>query len=135
MIILFIIFSEYYVFIFCHLPRRKNNPFSYYLQFVLFHFFLSLLLPSYYKVVSTDPGFVQETWRETQLSERLENGSEEDVINMCGKCDKIRPARAHHCSICRKCVMKFDHVSKRNRCITCVSENEWIYIIALSMGG
>lgn len=27
----------------------------------------------------------------------------------CAKCESIRPPRAHHCSVCRKCVSRFDH--------------------------
>lgn len=28
---------------------------------------------------------------------------------MCRKCDKIKPKRAHHCSICNVCILKMDH--------------------------
>jgi hypothetical protein len=27
----------------------------------------------------------------------------------CAKCNRIKPMRSHHCSICRKCVLKMDH--------------------------
>lgn len=27
----------------------------------------------------------------------------------CKKCELIKPPRAHHCSICGKCVLKMDH--------------------------
>lgn len=28
---------------------------------------------------------------------------------MCRKCDAPKPSRAHHCSICNRCIMKMDH--------------------------
>lgn len=27
----------------------------------------------------------------------------------CKKCEKPKPPRAHHCSVCNKCVLKMDH--------------------------
>lgn len=27
----------------------------------------------------------------------------------CTKCGRVKPARAHHCSVCRRCVLKMDH--------------------------
>jgi ribosomal protein L40E len=29
--------------------------------------------------------------------------------NFCGKCSSYRPPRAHHCSMCNRCVMRMDH--------------------------
>lgn len=34
----------------------------------------------------------------------------EDRFNKkCGKCNCIKPPRAHHCSICKRCVLGMDH--------------------------
>jgi len=33
----------------------------------------------------------------------------EGLIKRCQFCDAIKPIRAHHCSLCRKCVLKMDH--------------------------
>eukprot|EP01022_Parablepharisma_sp_SALTPOND_P029046 TRINITY_DN72394_c0_g1_i1.p1 TRINITY_DN72394_c0_g1~~TRINITY_DN72394_c0_g1_i1.p1 ORF type:complete len:264 (+),score=-17.30 TRINITY_DN72394_c0_g1_i1:83-793(+) len=30
-------------------------------------------------------------------------------IKRCQFCDTVKPLRAHHCSLCRKCVLKMDH--------------------------
>src|SRR5689334_13255535 len=30
-------------------------------------------------------------------------------IRYCPKCECIKPDRAHHCSLCGHCVLKFDH--------------------------
>uniref|UniRef100_A0A0K0CTV2 Palmitoyltransferase n=1 Tax=Angiostrongylus cantonensis TaxID=6313 RepID=A0A0K0CTV2_ANGCA len=32
-----------------------------------------------------------------------------DRIRYCAKCKCIKPDRAHHCSICGECILKFDH--------------------------
>ncbi|PVU90248.1 hypothetical protein BB561_004965 [Smittium simulii] len=32
------------------------------------------------------------------------------LITICLKCKKVKPPRAHHCSICNRCVMKMDHL-------------------------
>lgn len=30
-------------------------------------------------------------------------------VNPCEKCNRLRPARAHHCSLCQTCVYRYDH--------------------------
>ena len=30
-------------------------------------------------------------------------------FKICKKCNEVKPPRAHHCSICQKCVMRMDH--------------------------
>lgn len=31
-----------------------------------------------------------------------------DVV-ICKKCDYPKPPRTHHCSVCKKCILKMDH--------------------------
>lgn len=31
------------------------------------------------------------------------------VIYRCPRCLSIKPLRAHHCSVCKRCVKKMDH--------------------------
>lgn len=33
----------------------------------------------------------------------------------CDKCDSFKPLRAHHCSVCGKCVLKMDHHCRKWR--------------------
>ena len=30
-------------------------------------------------------------------------------FRICDKCNDLKPPRAHHCSVCQKCVMRMDH--------------------------
>jgi hypothetical protein len=34
---------------------------------------------------------------------------EEQKYRTCRRCRQFKPARAHHCSICERCVIKMDH--------------------------
>ena len=38
-----------------------------------------------------------------------ENGKKTPRPSVCGKCTRVRPARTHHCSVCKTCVLKMDH--------------------------
>ena len=37
------------------------------------------------------------------------NGKDHSQYKQCKKCNSIKPPRAHHCSVCKKCVLKMDH--------------------------
>jgi hypothetical protein len=42
---------------------------------------------------------------------------------MCEKCHDIKPPRAHHCSLCERCILRMDH-----HCIwlgTCIGEHNY----------
>ena len=32
-----------------------------------------------------------------------------EVVFKCTKCISIKPSRAHHCSVCQRCIRKMDH--------------------------
>ena len=36
-------------------------------------------------------------------------GPRQRVRKFCRRCNAFKPARAHHCSICRRCIIKMDH--------------------------
>ncbi|XP_043718283.1 probable protein S-acyltransferase 14 [Telopea speciosissima] len=98
---------------------------------LLFHGLLGMLLWSYFSVVITDPGSVPPNWRPVMDEERGESdpltGSEyggtgigvqqsamladpvNPTVRYCRKCNQLKPARCHHCSVCGRCVLKMDH--------------------------
>ena len=91
-------------------------------ELTFFHAFFALLLASYYRVVTTDPGKVPDDWANAQEHVGGASSSDEDfdadagldgggraAMRWCSKCDKPKPERAHHCSVCQRCVLKMDH--------------------------
>jgi len=73
-----------------------------------------MLLLCYYKACSTGPGHPPDDWRPEELSElgQLREPSPVDgyVPRKCDRgCVSYKPPRAHHCSICNKCILRMDH--------------------------
>ncbi|CAB4066155.1 ZDHHC3_7_25 [Lepeophtheirus salmonis] len=64
--------------------------------------------PSHLRAMLTDPGAVP---RGNATKENIEKMGfrEGQVIFKCPKCSCIKPERAHHCSVCQRCVRKMDH--------------------------
>ncbi|XP_031702005.1 palmitoyltransferase ZDHHC7 isoform X2 [Anarrhichthys ocellatus] len=67
-----------------------------------------LALASHMRTMMTDPGAVPKgnATKEYMESLQLKPG---EVIYKCPKCCSIKPERAHHCSICKRCIRKMDH--------------------------
>ena len=51
--------------------------------------------------------------RMLQLSNRYtpKTVNSKNKYRLCGKCMILKPDRAHHCRQCRRCILRFDHVS------------------------
>ncbi|KAG9413899.1 hypothetical protein AC1031_013110 [Aphanomyces cochlioides] len=71
-----------------------------------------LALVSHGKAMMTDPGSVPED----AIPVALKHATKEDLHRLeeqryrtCRRCKIFKPARAHHCSICERCVIKMDH--------------------------
>ncbi|XWS61907.1 hypothetical protein CRYUN_Cryun07bG0164700 [Craigia yunnanensis] len=97
----------------------------------LFHFLLVMLLWSYSSVVLTDPGSVPPNWRPLRDEEKgdadplvglgygsaelgsnqlaMPGDSKNQNIRFCQKCNQFKPPRTHHCSVCKRCILKMDH--------------------------
>jgi hypothetical protein len=72
---------------------------------------------SHYKCMTTDPGAVplnarplpsdlQEQDAEAQLVAGI---TQNPYRKFCKRCKAFKPVRAHHCSMCRRCIIKMDH--------------------------
>ncbi|XP_030426406.1 palmitoyltransferase ZDHHC16 isoform X3 [Gopherus evgoodei] len=61
------------------------------------HWNLLMILFHYYMAITTPPGHPPQAKSNTV------------AVSICRKCISPKPARAHHCSICNRCVLKMDH--------------------------
>lgn len=69
-------------------------------HFLLFSLLAALALASHARAMLSNPGAVPNNSRPTTPA---------GWAKACQKCDNHKPARAHHCSICGRCVIKMDH--------------------------
>ncbi|XP_039007361.1 probable protein S-acyltransferase 14 [Hibiscus syriacus] len=98
---------------------------------ILFHSLLVMVMWCYSSVVVTDPGGVPPNWRPLTDEEKGDadplvasgyGSAELDSmqlvmpsdfmsvdIRFCHKCKQFKPPRTHHCSVCRRCILKMDH--------------------------
>lgn len=77
-----------------------------------FNAFWLLAIWSFLRCAFSDPGFVPRWWLDQNQGCRTEPsyfGWMPGRPSTCGKCEVPRPERAHHCSICGKCVLRMDH--------------------------
>lgn len=72
--------------------------------------FLSLF--SFFVCVLTDPGSVPSGY----VPDVEDSGGSDQVskksgvqLGRCDKCSAYKPPRAHHCRVCRRCVLRMDH--------------------------
>ncbi|TNJ28521.1 Palmitoyltransferase [Giardia muris] len=81
------------------LPRSTGS--SFYFKLLLIIYLHVQFITSYYSVLITEPGV-------PDVPESIEekNGQR---LPTCDKCGCARPNRTHHCSICQRCILKYDH--------------------------
>ncbi|CAL1374225.1 unnamed protein product [Linum trigynum] len=82
------------------------------LNAVIFTFMAALSLFSFAVSVLTDPGYVPsssapDVEAAAVLDPKTQNDSSQ--LRQCEKCARYKPPRAHHCRVCRVCVLRMDH--------------------------
>jgi len=88
------------------IPYWKTSPCSTIAILVVWHILLSFQLVSYLRCICTDPGTIPSNIAELlATTEKKHNGQQ----RFCDKCNNVKPDRAHHCRICKRCVLKMDH--------------------------
>ncbi|XP_057459082.1 probable protein S-acyltransferase 16 [Lotus japonicus] len=79
---------------------------------VVFTAVASVCVSSYRSAISADPGRVPSTYvpdvedGEVPIHEIKRKGGD---LRYCQKCSHYKPPRAHHCRVCKRCVLRMDH--------------------------
>ncbi|KAK3232498.1 hypothetical protein Dsin_004379 [Dipteronia sinensis] len=79
---------------------------------LIFTLLLCLCLFSFFVSVLTDPGHVPASYVpdvEDSLGSDQELKKPAAEVRQCDKCSTYKPPRAHHCKVCRRCVLRMDH--------------------------
>ncbi|KAI6115550.1 zf-DHHC-domain-containing protein [Pisolithus croceorrhizus] len=96
----------------------------------------------YYHVCIVPPGFVGDTTSPVHGGGFLwaapppHGDSHLNIVyarmSRCQKCHDTRPERAHHCRICNRCVLKFDHHCpvRINQCVGLYNERHFVLFMA-----
>lgn len=80
------------------------------INFIVFEMVFILAFCSHFLTMFTDPGAVPKgTLTEDYIAQLKREQAECDVIYKCTKCACVRPERAHHCSVCQRCIRRMDH--------------------------
>ncbi|KIJ52373.1 hypothetical protein M422DRAFT_25993 [Sphaerobolus stellatus SS14] len=111
--------------------------------------FATNMFANYYYVCTVPPGFVDDPaetqttregrgilWARKQRNGRALQWSDQPKLsepqyNKCKRCGIVRPERAHHCKICKRCVLKYDHHCPGvNQCVGIHNERYFVLFMA-----
>ncbi|XP_059458573.1 probable protein S-acyltransferase 15 [Corylus avellana] len=82
------------------------------LNSLIFSFLSFLCLFSFFSCVLIDPGLVPASYiPDVEESGGSDKETDKNVAQStrCDKCSTYKPPRAHHCRVCRRCVLRMDH--------------------------
>ncbi|XWS56417.1 hypothetical protein CRYUN_Cryun09bG0083600 [Craigia yunnanensis] len=93
------------------IPQNESSAGS--LNAMIFTFLASLCLFSFFVGVLTDPGQIPSSYLpdvEDSSSVSDQEPKKSGVQSKyCDKCAAYKPPRAHHCRVCRRCILRMDH--------------------------
>ncbi|KAI6238290.1 Palmitoyltransferase [Aphelenchoides fujianensis] len=79
-------------------------------NFAIFQSFFVLSFLSHFRTMTTDPGAVPKGNLTEDYLQRLERERAVGApIYKCQRCASVKPERAHHCSVCDRCIKRMDH--------------------------
>ncbi|KAI4494776.1 PREDICTED: palmitoyltransferase ZDHHC3 [Polistes canadensis] len=121
---LLIIYAEFVVMAVILIPSI-NTLYSG-LNMAVFQSLAFLAFASHLRTMFTDPGAVPKGNATKKMIQQM-GFQEGQVIFKCPKCCSIKPDRAHHCSVCQRCIRKMDHHCPWVN--NCVGENNQKYFV------
>jgi len=123
-----ILYAEFVVVFVIYYP----SPYPAYstINVVLFTVLAVLAVSSHVRTMLTDPGAVPKGNATKELIQRL-GLQEGQVVFKCPKCCSIKPERAHHCSVCQRCIRKMDHHCPWVN--NCVGENNQKFFVLFTL--
>ncbi|XP_061109823.1 palmitoyltransferase ZDHHC3-A-like isoform X1 [Conger conger] len=124
-----LVFFAEFVVVFVMLLPSKNLAYSL-VNGTLFNGLAFLALASHFRAMCTDPGAVPKGNATKEFIESLQLKPGQ-VVYKCPKCCSIKPDRAHHCSVCKRCIRKMDHHCPWVN--NCVGENNQKYFVLFTM--
>ena len=89
---------------------------------LMFSLVAVLAVAAHFKAMTTDPGTVPPDAipvieeKNNVTEETLSNGESDGLLattprkakRLCRRCNTFKPKRAHHCSVCKRCIIKMD---------------------------
>ncbi|KAF7988707.1 hypothetical protein HCN44_001280 [Aphidius gifuensis] len=121
---LLIIYAEFVVMVIILLPTI--NTFYSSVNMVIFQMLTFLAFASHLQTMFTDPGAVPKGNATKEKIQQM-GFREGQIILKCPRCCSIKPDRAHHCSVCQRCIKKMDHHCPWVN--NCVGENNQKYFV------
>ncbi|BFZ19637.1 hypothetical protein BsWGS_22676 [Bradybaena similaris] len=125
---LLVLYAEYVV-MFVMLIHDSSN-FSSFIHGLTFNMFAFLAVASHLRAMFTDPGAVPKGNATSEGIKHL-GLKKGEVVYKCPKCISIKPDRAHHCSVCQRCIRKMDHHCPWVN--NCVGENNQKYFVLFTL--
>ncbi|XP_003742652.1 palmitoyltransferase ZDHHC3 [Galendromus occidentalis] len=97
---------------------------------IVFETLCFLACTSHIRTMVTDPGVVPQGTATKEAVDSL-GLRENQVVYKCPKCCCIKPERAHHCSVCNRCIRKMDHHCPWVN--NCIGENNQKFFVLFTM--
>ncbi|XP_072268367.1 palmitoyltransferase ZDHHC3 isoform X1 [Pyxicephalus adspersus] len=124
-----LVFYAEFVVIFVMLLPSKDIIYST-INGIIFNILAFMALASHLRAMITDPGAVPKGNATKEFIESLQLKPGQ-VVYKCPKCCSIKPDRAHHCSVCKRCIKKMDHHCPWVN--NCVGENNQKFFVLFTM--